>query len=169
MRNSEQLVFRRWAVLGLGALALLLSGCQSKVDTAAFVRARFFLESKQSDGYAALVTLPISLVRVPIEGEAIVSEFDYAAVEVAEVEFGKCLVFLLKPAAARAFYQISVANQGKRLVLVINGEPLGARRIDGPISDGRIYVFLEATDSDLETLAGQLKETNRLIQKQLDG
>lgn len=153
----------------LASVAIMLSGCQSsKVDPTEFVRARFLIEASQNDDYAAIVTLPVSLVQVPVKGEAIVSEFDFAAIELAEVELGKCLVFVLKPTAARAFYQLSAANLGKRLVLLLNNEPLGVRRINNPISDGRIYMFLEVTDSNLEELAEKLRETNIDIQKQLN-
>ncbi|EDY81617.1 hypothetical protein VDG1235_1235 [Verrucomicrobiia bacterium DG1235] len=145
---------------------VLFAGCQSTgMDTAEYTRARFVIESTSKDGYSAVVTLPVSQVQVPVEGEAVLSEFDYHAIDLVEVELGKCLVFSLKPQAARAFYQLSVANQSKRLVLVIDGDPIGARRIDGPIADGRIFVFLETTDERLEDLAKQLKETNFDIQK----
>lgn len=111
--------------------------------------------------------MPISQVRIPIEGEAILSEFDYASIELAKLELGKCMQFILKPAAARQFYQLSVANQGKRLVLVVDGTALGVRRIDGPISDGRIYIFAETTDKNLEEIVKGLKESNFEIQKKL--
>ncbi len=52
-------------------------------------------------------------------------------------------------------------------MLVVNGEPLGVRQIAGPISDGKIYVFLEVKDDRLLELAGKLKETNFDIQKKL--
>lgn len=137
------------------------------MDTAAYTRARFLMESRTTDGYSAMVTMPVSRVRVPVEGKAIVSEFDYQSIELAEIDLGKCLLFTLRPPAARAFYQISAGNQGKRLVLVVNGEPLGVRSISGPIADGRIFVFLEADDDRLHELATKLKETNFDIQKKL--
>ncbi|MDQ8185244.1 hypothetical protein [Pelagicoccus sp. SDUM812002] len=148
--------------------AFALAGCQSTgMDGANFTRARFFLESVSSDGYSAAVTLPLSRVQIPVESEAIVSEYDYHSIEVVDVDLGRCLAFTLKPPAAREFYQISVANQGKRLVLVVNGAPLGVRKIDGPIANGKIFVFLEVSDKNLEELAKKLKESNFDIQKKL--
>lgn len=138
------------------------------MDPSDFMRARFLVEAPPGDEYAAIVTLPVSRIQVPVKGEAIVSEFDFAAIEMAEVELGKCLVFVLKPTAARAFYQLSASNLGKRLVLVINGEPIGVRRINNPIADGKVYIFLEVTDSKLEELVERLRETNIEIQKQLN-
>lgn len=147
---------------------LFLAGCQSTgMDVEDYARARFLLEAESEDDFSALVTLPLSAVKIPVQGDAILSEFDYRAIDIAEVALGKCLVFSLKGPAAREFYQISVANQGRRLVLAINGRAIGVRRIDGPISDGRIYIFLEATDEGLEEIANQLQETNFEIQKKL--
>lgn len=155
-------------VLMLFSVLFALVGCRTTgMDDAEFTRARFFLEDVSRDGYSAAVTLPVSRVQIPIEGDAIVSEYDYFSIEVADVDLGRCLSFTLKPAAARAFYQISVGNQGKRLVLVVNGEPLGVRKINGPISDGKIFVFLEVDDDRLMELATKLKETNFDIQKKL--
>ncbi|MDQ8205436.1 hypothetical protein [Pelagicoccus sp. SDUM812003] len=154
--------------MGAFLLLSLLAGCQTgRIDPAELTRARFFLEKADGDAYSAIVTLPLSQVKIPVEGDAILSEFDYLAIDLAELELGNCLSFTLKPAAARAFYRISVANQGKRLVLVVDGQPIGARRIDGPVSDGRIYIFLEVPDETLEELAADLKKTNADIQKTL--
>lgn len=156
------------ATIPLLLVLLAMVGCQTTgMDSAAYTRARFFLESVSSEGYGAAVALPVSGIQIPLQGQAIVSEYDYLAVDVVDVDLGRCLVFTLKPAAAREFYQISVGNQGKRLVLIVNGEPLGVRLIDGPIADGRIFVFLEVSDSNLMELARKLKETNFDIQKKL--
>ncbi len=155
-------------ILLLLSAVIALAGCQSTgLDGVEYTRARFFLESVSKDGFSAALTLPISRIQIPVEGEAIVSEFDYLTIDLVEVDLGRCLVFALKPAAARAFYQISVGNQGKRLVLVVDGEPIGVRSINGPIADGRIFVFLEVNDDRLMELATKLKETNFDIQKKL--
>lgn len=160
-------VMKKWGFL-LASGLLFLSGCQSTgMDAGDYVRARFVLEASVEGDFSAMVTLPLSQVRIPVKGDAILSEFDYRSIEIAEVALGKCLLFSLKGPAAREFYQISVANQGKRLVLAINGEAIGARRIDGPIADGRIFMFLEATDERLEEIASKLQETNFDIQKKL--
>lgn len=151
-------------VLGL----LFLVGCRSTgMDASDYARARFLLEAAGENDFSAMVTLPVSNVRIPVQGDAILSEFDYRAIDIAEVALGKCLVFSLKGPAAREFYQISVANQGKRLVLAINGEAIAARKIDGPIADGRIFIFLEVTDDRLVEIANKLQETNFDIQKKL--
>lgn len=158
----------KFGVFLLLSAFFVLAGCQTTGrDGADYTRARFFLESSSTDGFSAAVALPVSRVQIPINGDAIVSEFDYLAIDVVDVELGRCLAFSLKPAAARAFYQVSVGNQGRRLVLVIDGEPLGARSINGPIADGKIFVFLEVSNDRLMELANKLKETNFDIQKKL--
>lgn len=147
---------------------LFLVGCMTTgMDVSEYTRARFVLESTSDEDFSAIVKLPLSEVQIPVEGDAILSEFDYHAIDVAEVSLGKCLMFTLKPTAARAFYQLSVMNQGKRLVLVVDGVGLGARRIDAPIADGRIFMFLEATDEKLQEIAEKLQRTNIDIQKKL--
>lgn len=158
----------RWVQLFLSCGLLLATGCGTlRPDGSEFLRARFVLESAARDGFAALATLPLSKVQIRLEGEAVLSEFDYHAIELAEVELGKCLVFTLKPTAARAFYQITVAKQGRRLVLLLNGEALGVRRLEAPIANGKIFVFLETGDERLEEIANQLRKTNFEIQKKL--
>lgn len=149
--------------------AALLGGCgTTQLDPNSLTRARFTLEADGASGYAASIVLPVSQVRIPVENDAILSEFDYQSIQLAELELGKCLRFSLKPAAARELYRITVGNQGKRLVLLVNGKPLGVRRIDGPIADGVIMVFAELPDKELEALAGELGKTNFEIQKSLN-
>lgn len=130
-------------------------------------KARFHFEDTSAGDYAVMVRLPISGVQIPVQGKAVLSEFDYHAIDLVELELGKSVMFTLKPTAARAFYQLTAGNQGKRLVLVIDGQPFGARRIDGPIADGRIVIFLETSDEELERIVEQLRETNIEIQKKL--
>jgi len=157
-------------VLQCFALCFLLGGCASRPESGLeLVRARFLIESDPSEGMSAIVTLPVSRVQVSVKGEAIISEFDYSAVELAEAELGKCLLFVLKPAAARAFYQISVEELGKRLILVIDGVPIGVARLASPIENGRILVFPELSDGGLSELARDLKASNLDINRKLDG
>src|SRR5882672_8129891 len=96
--------------------------------------ARFFLET--TDAGASTVVLPISGVRVAIGDKPVFAENDIVDVDLAQVELGRCLLFHLTPSAARDLYRFSGANQGRRLVLVLNNVPVGARRIDSPINDG---------------------------------
>jgi hypothetical protein len=83
------------------------------------------------------------------------------------VDLGKCLLFQLTPSATRDFYRMSVTHQGRRLVLVVNDTTLGARRIDGPITNGVIFVFVELPDIELPGLVEDLKKSSAALQKEL--
>ena len=97
------------------------------------------------------------------------TEYDFLDVGVVELDLGLCLQFTLSHQASRAFYQTSANNQGKRLVLLVNGKALGLRRIDRPVSNGVIYVFVEVPDGELPELAKNLKDTSIEVQKKISG
>lgn len=158
---------RRWAAPFAAGALLLLSGCATPREAPeTLLRARFHLEAN-SDGYASQAILPLSGARIAVEPKASLSEFDYLAIDIVELELGKCLVFTLKPAAARDFFRLTVGKTGYRMVLTLNGQPAGARRLEGPVTDGKVYIYIEATDASLAEIAEQLKETNIEIQKKL--
>lgn len=146
-------------------LLLALAGCQSQ-PVADYVPtlARFFLETPAG---SVAMTLPRSGVQMPVSAKPVLTEFDFADVQVAQVELGRCLMFQLTPAAARDLYRLSVPNQGRRLVLVVNGTPLGARRIERPLDDGTVLIFAEVSDEALMTLAGNLRRTSAELQRGL--
>jgi hypothetical protein len=59
------------------------------------------------------------------------------------------------------------SHQGRRLVLTLNGDARGARRIDGPIADGVLYIFVEVPDEELAALAAELKRGAAVTQREL--
>ncbi len=119
--------------------------------------ARFFIETPAG---TVGMTLPQSGVQLAVSAKPMITEFDFVDVAVAQVELGRCLMFRLTPAAARDLYRLSVTNQGRRLVLVVNGVPLGARRIDRPLDNGTVLVFAEVADDALPALANNLRKTS---------
>jgi preprotein translocase subunit SecD len=125
--------------------------------------ARFFLET--NDAAASTVVLPISGVRIAIGDKPVFAENDIVDVDVAQVELGRCLLFRLTPSAARDLYRFSGSNQGRRLVLVLNNVPIGARRIESPINDGAVFVFAEVSDAELGVLAVNVKKTSAELQR----
>lgn len=147
----------------LSALLLGFAGCAAAhhehLPTSV---ARFFLEARSGEG--GLATLPRSGSKIAVGVKPVLTEFDLVDVQVARVELGDCLLFRLTPSAARDLYRLTGANQGARLVLVLNGEPLGARRIDHPFDDGTILIFVEVADGALQSLAAQLRATTAEIQ-----
>ena len=159
---------RRWCIwLGCGLCALWAAGCHSAKQPRDYTptSARFFLESGSGDGTP--VALPQSGVRLTVNPKPVIAEGDIANVDLVQVDLGKCLLFQLTPSAARDFYRLSVAHQGRRLVLVIDGTTLGARRIDGAITNGAVFVFVELSDAALPVLVENLKKSSLAMQREL--
>ncbi|MGH7958915.1 MAG: hypothetical protein ACREH8_18160 [Opitutaceae bacterium] len=158
---------RRW----LAAVALLWissgSGCQSSSAPRDFtaVSARFFLEAANADGTP--VMLPQSGVRLSVNAQPVITEGDIVNVELVQVDLGKCLLVQLTPSATRDFHRLSVTHQGRRLVLMIDGKALGARRIDGPITNGVVYVFVEVPELELPGFVDNLKKSSVAMQREL--
>ncbi len=153
---------RRWFVL----LPLLwLAGCQSRVDEAGEAPvARFWLETDAAR--AVVFELPVSGVRVSVLPRPVFSEFDVMEVELAEVELGRCLMFRLSAAAARDLHRLTSAQPGRRLVLVLDDRPVGARVIDHPIADGIIHTFVEIPDARLPEVVAGLKRTTAQLRRE---
>ena len=146
--------------------ALSFSGCQSKMPTDfSPTHARLFLES--TDARGPTKTLPKSGVVISIGTKAMITEVDIVNAEVAQVDLGRCLMLQLTPAATRDLYRLTGSNQGKRLVLTLNDVPVGARKIDAPFTDGTLFIFVEMTDAQLESLVRDLKRTSFEIQKEI--
>ena len=144
---------------------LLLAGCQSGPQPKDYTPtlARFFLENTSDRSVG--VTLPQSGVRVAVGSKPVFTEGDIVNVELMQVDLGKCLMFQLTPTAARDLYRVSASNQGRRLVLVLNDVTVGARRLEGPLVEGALLVFVELPDASLPALVQNLKKTSVALQK----
>ena len=142
-------------------------GCQSAAAPKDYTptAARFFLESGSADGTP--LTLPQSGVHVTVNSKPVIVEGDILNVELLQVDLGKCLLFQLTPSAARDFYRMSVSHQGRRLVLVIDNQALGARRIDGAITNGALMVFVELPETALPGLVDNLKKSSVAMQREI--
>jgi preprotein translocase subunit SecD len=162
---------RRAAGMLLPLISLLAvgfgAGCQSSKAPRDFkpTSARFFLESSSADGTP--LTLPQSGVHLTVNSKPVLTENDIVTVELVQVDLGKCLLFQLTGSATRDFYRLSVAHQGRRLALVIDGVALGARRIDGPITNGAVYIFVEVPETTLPSLVDNLRKTAIAMQRDL--
>ena len=153
------------SLLALGCVSCG-GGCQSNVprDYTA-MSARFFLEAANTDGLP--LTLPQSGVRVSVNAQPVITEGDIINVELVQVDLGKCLLVQLTPSATRDFYRLSVTHQGRRLVLMVNGKTLGARRLDGPITNGVVYLFVEMPEAELPAFVENLKKSSVAMQREL--
>ena len=152
----------------MASAGFFLSGCNTTSGFSAdeMMLGRFVVEVEH-DG--TVVSMPISGARIQVNPQAMLTEYDFLDVGVVELDLGLCLQFTLSHQASRAFYQTSANNQGKRLVLLVNGKALGLRRIDRPVSNGVIYVFVEVPDGELPELAKNLKDTSIEVQKKISG
>lgn len=160
MRNALLLL------LGCAWLGVL-TGCSSAPVPKDYtpVSARFHLESSSGDGTP--LTLPQSSVRVTVNPQPVIAEGDIVNVDLIQVDLGKCLLFQLTGSASRDFYRMSVTHQGRRLVLLVDGVALGARRIDGPITNGAVFVFVELPETALPALVDNLKKSAVAMQREL--
>jgi hypothetical protein len=48
---------------------------------------------------------------------------------------------------------------------MLNQVPVGARRIEAPLADGRVYMFVEVPDDALPVLINNLKKTTVELQR----
>lgn len=158
----------RLILFGLVGSLLLSAGCQNRStqleDTSV---ARFLIESDSAKG-SIQVVLPISGVSLRVAPKPVITEFDIRQVVEAEVEMGRCVLFQLSPAASRDLYRLTASNIGRRLVVVINGETLGARLIDRPLEAGTLFIFMEVSDEILPELVENLNATTMKIQEELE-
>lgn len=153
------------AIVLVGIIAL--TGCQTSKPPTDYkpTWARLFLESGSGDGTP--VTLPQSGVHLALNSKPVITEGDIVDADMVQVDLGKCLLLQLSPTATRDFYRMSVTHQGRRLALVVNDVALGARRIDGPITNGAIFVFVEIPDADLPALVNNLKKSSVALQREI--
>ena len=111
------------------------------------------------------VTLPVSRTTISIHGDPVVNEFDIQNVEMVKVDMGVALLVQTVSLGARDLYRASVSNMGSRIVFMVNGNAIGARRIDGAIQDGNFYTFVEVDDEELGQLVLDIKDTIVELQK----
>jgi hypothetical protein len=160
MRHRSRFI----AAFGL-LLVLLWPACaQAPASRTAVVTVRFFLEAERDA--AAVVVLPVSGVQIGVEAKPVLSEFDLVDVQVVREELGECLGFQLSRAAARDLYRMTTMRQGRRLVLLVGDQPMGARRIDRPWADGHVQIFVERPDAVLPALAAELRASAAEMQRQ---
>lgn len=149
-------------------VTLGLAGCRTTTAASAAARGpvpRFFLEAAEPT--TLTITLPKSGVTLSMNPQPVLTEGDIVDVALAQVDLGKCLAFKVTPAAARDLYRLTGSHQGRRLVLMVDGSPLGARRIDGALSDGIVFVFVEVADEILPKLVEDLRKSSAATQREI--
>lgn len=121
--------------------------------------ARFLVEAQPRD-YGVDVRLPISESVIRVQPKSVFTEYDVQGCTVVQGEFGPSLYFQLTPQSVSDLYRLSALNQGRRLVTVINGNPVGAMRIERPLSQGIIITYVEVPESELAALAANIVRTS---------
>lgn len=146
--------------------ALVLVGCQSTTKPLDFepMVPRFLMEAPAEAPGAQVIELPVSKVRIPIYSRPVLAEADVGNVELVKVDLGLCLMFDFTAEGARNLLRLSASNLGRRLVVTLNGAPFGARVFDGPIQDGRLFIFVEMSDPQITAAAVDLKRTVQEVQ-----
>jgi len=147
------------ALLVLSVSALLF-GCGRGGQPESLSIPRLMIESRGVD-YGSLagdvVTLPVSGTSITIQREPLVNEFDIVNVELVKVEIGLALLIQVSEKGARNLYRGSITNMGGRIVFTVNGNAIGARRIDSALRDANFYTFVELPDDELGQLVLDLK------------
>lgn len=152
------------AVAGTAVLlCLLTAGCRSKPEKVF----RFYQEQSAvtmlGDGLKG--TMPISGVEFVVGRTPIIFEGDVESIDLVQVDLGLCVLFQFSDAGRRELYRASVRGAGRRIFLFVNDVPLGARRLDGAIEDGRLFMFLEVPDSELPDLVEEMRVSLKKIKK----
>lgn len=163
-RPPDAFAARRDAALHLIMLLagfFLFTACHNTPKAPAYepLVARLYLEARAGEAGVEL-RLPVSGVAITVAAKPVITEADVRGAEVARAELGACLLLQVTPAAARDLYRLSVAGLGRRLVLMLNGAPLGVHRLDRALADGTIAVFVERPDAELPALVERVRRTS---------
>lgn len=143
------------------AVACLAAGCATRSDVGPPAFARWYLETDRSD--AVTLTLPESGVRIAVEPKPVLTEYDLVHIELSETELGRGVRFQFTRAAARDLQRLWTAHAGRRLVLTVEGEPLGVWRADSGGGAGELVVFVELADAALPAFVRQLQHTTDAV------
>ncbi|HAV12099.1 MAG TPA: hypothetical protein DCX06_01200 [Opitutae bacterium] len=158
--------FKFIAVILCSSLCLL-AACKKEEDLSNMKVPRLMIETRgvsYGNLSSDLVVLPLSRTKINLHQEPVVNEFEVINIDLVKVEMGMAILIYTTERGARALYRASVTNNGNRMVLMINGNPVGARRIDGAIQDGKFYTFVELPDDELEQFVLDVKDTITQLQ-----
>ncbi|MEY4489958.1 MAG: hypothetical protein RIQ79_2466 [Verrucomicrobiota bacterium] len=120
---------------------------------------RFMIEATAQEN-GGLVRLPQSAVAISIAPKTFFTEYDIVRCDVVDNELGKSLVFQFTEDASRDLYRFTATNQGKRIVVVLNGTAIGAQRIVSPNMQGYLVMYVEIPETELITLAKNITLTS---------
>jgi hypothetical protein len=162
MNNHKKLITFLSISLLIPALSLFTScGASKEKEEENLLIPEFFIESQGGVRLSQpiYVTLPVSRSQFEVFPSPIIRANEIIGVAKAKVDLGFCLAFQLDRRGAMRFQGISADNVGSNMILMISKRALGVRLIDGVISDGRIYIFVEYPDDELDDLIDELQKS----------
>lgn len=158
-------IWRPWAVIGL---FLGLAGCTAFKEEFGLAEENtawleIYLEGAPFSERVATRTykLPVSGSEIQVFDRPVLSTEDFALVRLVQVKYGYALELTATNHGRHQLARVTGQHLGYRLVLVVNGLPIGARRIDGMLDDGILYSFVEVEDEGLDELVRKLNHTLR--------
>ncbi len=157
---------RIWSLVVVTLAGGLWSGCETPPRALDFdpLVPRFYMEAPVQAPATRMVALPVSKVEIPVYERPVLTELDIANAELVHVDLGLCLMFDCTREGTRQLLRLSAANLGRRLVMTLNNVPYGARLLEGPIQDGRLFIFVEMNDEQITAAAVDLKRTVHEVQ-----
>ncbi len=161
---------RLLSLLGFVFVASFLVGCASsskkmKEEDVAVVR--FVVETAPGEA-GATMRLPVSGTVINVVPKNLFSEYDVTKASVVQNEYGPSLLFQFTSVAARDLFLQTAGSQGRRIVTTINGQPVGAVRVNQPISQGYLVTYVEMPDVDLTELTERITETSTHAREELE-
>ncbi len=150
-------------------LAFAPAGCASSRKKKDYTESavRFAIEAGPNE-MGTQVRLPKSGVMLTVSPKFMFTEFDINSCEAATDELGPVLVFNFTEAGGRDLYRATATNQGRRIVTILNGMPIGARRIDAPYSGGYFLTNVELEPESLSQLAKDITRTSEEARKEME-
>lgn len=149
------------------ALAFFAGCATSKKKNYPETVARFLLEASPSEA-GATVKLPRSGTTILVAPKTYFTEYDIVSCSAVMNELGRSLVFKFTSEASRDLFRLTATSRGKRLVTVVNGVAIGARRIEDPLSDGYLITYVEVDDDKLDEFAKNIVSTSTDGRKELE-
>jgi hypothetical protein len=99
-----------------------------------------------------------------VYNKPLIQPWNVLNVELVRVDSGKlALRFSFDDEGQRELYRTSVTNMGRMIVTVVDGKPIGARQIDGPMQGGVFYTFSELSEEELMELVPKMQESVREV------
>ena len=156
-----------YRIIALITLLALTGGClkgpygfKNKVENMQVPRLMIEARGIDYSGSRALdLVLPVSRSMIQVESKPMVNEFDIINAEMVKVDMGFALLLELTDTGCRELYRRSVTNNGNSVVFTSNGKAVGARVLDGAITDCKFYTFVEIPDAELGQFVLDLKKS----------